>query len=122
MRALLGAPTNRMQGFLAAGHVCTVMGYEEYEPIAAHYRVPIVVTGFEPLDILEGVYMCVCQLEQGRGEVGVPPRLAPVGKQAPPTPSCSLIRELRFNTFRVSGSSSPRAHGSSSIAAAAAVR
>jgi hypothetical protein len=48
MRALLGAPTNRMQGFLAAGHVCTVMGYEEYEPIAAHYRVPIVVTGFVP--------------------------------------------------------------------------
>jgi hydrogenase expression/formation protein HypD len=45
------------------------MGYEEYEPIAAHYRVPIIVTSFEPLDILEGVYMCVCQLEQGRGEV-----------------------------------------------------
>jgi hydrogenase expression/formation protein HypD len=58
-----------VQGFLAAGHVCTVVGYEEYEPIAAQYRVPIVVTGFEPLDILEGVYMCVCQLEQGRGEV-----------------------------------------------------
>ena len=90
MRALLGAPTNRMQGFLAASHVCTVNGYEEYEPIAAHYRVPIVVTGFEPLDILEGVFTCVCQLEQGRGEVGVPPRLAPVCKQAPPTPSCSL--------------------------------
>jgi hydrogenase expression/formation protein HypD len=69
MRALLDAPTNRVQGFLAAGHVCTVMGYEEYEPISAQYRVPIVVTGFEPLDILEGVYMCVCQLEQGRGEV-----------------------------------------------------
>jgi hydrogenase expression/formation protein HypD len=69
MRALLDAPTNRVQGFLAAGHVCTVMGYEEYEPIAAQYRVPIVVTGFEPLDILEGVYMCVSQLEQGRGEV-----------------------------------------------------
>jgi hydrogenase expression/formation protein HypD len=69
MCALLDAPTNRVQGFLAAGHVCTVMGYEEYEPIAARYRVPIVVTGFEPLDILEGVYMCVLQLEQGRGEV-----------------------------------------------------
>ena len=66
---LLDAPTNRVQGFLAAGHVCTVMGYEEYEPIAARYRVPIVVTGFEPLDILEGVHMCVRQLEQGRGEV-----------------------------------------------------
>jgi hydrogenase expression/formation protein HypD len=69
MRALLDSPTNRVQGFLAAGHVCTVMGYEEYEPIAAHYRVPIVVTGFEPLDILEGVYLCVRQLEAGRSEV-----------------------------------------------------
>lgn len=69
MEALLDAPTNRVQGFLAAGHVCTVMGYDEYEPIAAKYRVPIVVTGFEPLDILEGVYMCVCQLEQARSDV-----------------------------------------------------
>ena len=52
-------PRNRVQGFLAAGHVCAVMGYEEYEPIAAQYRVPIVVTGFEPLDMLQGVYMAV---------------------------------------------------------------
>jgi len=66
MRAILDAPTNRVEGFLAAGHVCTVMGYEAYEPIAARYRVPIVVTGFEPLDILEGIYMCVRQLEEGR--------------------------------------------------------
>ena len=69
MRALLEAPTNRVQGFLAAGHVCTVMGYDEYEPIAAQYGVPIVVTGFEPLDILEGVLLCVRQLEAGRSEV-----------------------------------------------------
>jgi hydrogenase expression/formation protein HypD len=69
MRALLGAPDNRVQGFLAAGHVCTIMGWSEYEPIASHYRVPIVVTGFEPLDILEGIWMCVRQLEQGRYEV-----------------------------------------------------
>jgi len=69
MEALLDSPTNRVQGFLAAGHVCTVMGYDQYEPIAAQYRVPIVVTGFEPLDILEGVYMCVLQLERGRSEV-----------------------------------------------------
>jgi len=69
MTAILGGPTNRIQGFLAAGHVCTVMGFEEYFPIAARYRVPIVVTGFEPLDILEGVYLCVSQLEEGRGEV-----------------------------------------------------
>jgi hydrogenase expression/formation protein HypD len=66
MRAILGAPDNRVQGFLAAGHVCTVMGYEEYEPIAAEHRVPIVVTGFEPLDLLQGLYMTVAALEEGR--------------------------------------------------------
>ncbi len=69
MRSLLEAPGNRVQGFLAAGHVCTVMGFREYEPISARYAVPIVVTGFEPLDILEGVYMCVRQLEKGRAMV-----------------------------------------------------
>ncbi len=69
LRAILEAPGNRIQGFLAAGHVCTVMGFEEYEPIAAEWRVPIVVTGFEPLDILEGIYLCVRQLEEGRAEV-----------------------------------------------------
>lgn len=69
MEAVLSSPQNRVQGFLAAGHVCTVMGYEEYPPIAAKYRVPIVVTGFEPLDILQGVYMVVKQLEEGRAEV-----------------------------------------------------
>jgi hydrogenase expression/formation protein HypD len=66
MSAILSAPANRVQGFLAAGHVCTVMGYEEYEPLAARFRVPIVVTGFEPLDLLEGVYHCVRMLEEGR--------------------------------------------------------
>ena len=69
MEAILSSPRNRVQGFLAAGHVCTVMGYTEYEPIARKYHVPIVVTGFEPLDILQGVYMCVKQLEEGRAEV-----------------------------------------------------
>jgi hydrogenase expression/formation protein HypD len=69
IEAILNAPNNRVQGFLAAGHVCTVMGYTEYEPIAKKYRVPIVVTGFEPLDILQGIYMCVKQLEDGRAEV-----------------------------------------------------
>jgi hydrogenase expression/formation protein HypD len=64
--AILSSPTNRVQGFLAAGHVCTVMGYEEYEPLAEQFRVPIVVTGFEPLDLLEGVYRCVSMLEEGR--------------------------------------------------------
>jgi hydrogenase expression/formation protein HypD len=66
MEAILGSPSKRVQGFLAAGHVCTVMGYAEYYPIAAKYRVPIVVTGFEPLDLLQGIYMCVKQLEEGR--------------------------------------------------------
>ncbi len=69
MEALLSSPNNRVQGFLAAGHVCTVMGYEEYIPLAEKYSVPIVVTGFEPLDILQGVYMAVRQLEEGRREV-----------------------------------------------------
>ncbi len=69
MHALLSAPGNRVQGFLAAGHVCTVMGFREYEAMAARYRVPIVVTGFEPLDILEGIHMCVAQLERGRAVV-----------------------------------------------------
>lgn len=69
MEALLSAPEHLVQGFLAAGHVCTVMGYSEYEPIAHTYHVPIVVTGFEPLDILQGVYMCVQQLEQGKAVV-----------------------------------------------------
>lgn len=69
MHAILAAPNNRVQGFLAAGHVCAVMGYWEYPPIAAQYQVPIVVTGFEPLDILQGVLMTVRQLEEGRAEV-----------------------------------------------------
>jgi hydrogenase expression/formation protein HypD len=69
MAALLASPNNKVQGFLAAGHVCTVMGYTEYEPLARQYRVPMVVTGFEPLDILQGVLMCVRQLESGRAEV-----------------------------------------------------
>jgi hydrogenase expression/formation protein HypD len=69
MEAILSSPQNRIQSFLAAGHVCTVMGYEEYEAIAQQYRVPIVVTGFEPLDVLEGVAMLVSQLEEGRAEV-----------------------------------------------------
>lgn len=69
IEAILHSPNCRVQGFLAAGHVCTVMGYDEYLPLAAKYHVPIVVTGFEPLDILQGVLMCVEQLELGRGEV-----------------------------------------------------
>ena len=69
MEAILGSPTNTVHGFLAAGHVCTVMGYEEYIPLAEKYRVPIIVTGFEPVDILQGIFMAVRQLEEGRTAV-----------------------------------------------------
>lgn len=66
MKAILGAPHNRVQGFLAAGHVCAVMGYWEYPPIVEEFQVPVVVTGFEPLDIVRGIKMTVDQLEAGR--------------------------------------------------------
>lgn len=69
MTAILQAPTNRVQGFLGPGHVCTVMGTDEYELIAKRYQVPIVITGFEPVDMLEGLLMTVRQLEDGRHEV-----------------------------------------------------
>jgi hydrogenase expression/formation protein HypD len=69
MEAILAAPDCQVQGFLAAGHVCTVMGTAEYEPIAQRHRVPIVVTGFEPLDLLAGLLRCVRQLERGEGRV-----------------------------------------------------
>ncbi len=69
MEAILSVEESRIQGFLAAGHVCTVMGYEEYLPIAEKYRIPIVVTGFEPVDILKGIHQVVLQLEEGRHEV-----------------------------------------------------
>ncbi len=69
IEALMSSPNCRVQAFLAAGHVCAVMGYEEYFPLVEKYRVPIVVTGFEPLDILQGILMTVLQLEQGRAEV-----------------------------------------------------
>ncbi len=67
--AIMESPTNRVQGFLAAGHVCSVMGTNEYGPLVEKYRVPIVVTGFEPLDVLEGIRRVVLQLEQGRAEL-----------------------------------------------------
>jgi hydrogenase expression/formation protein HypD len=69
IEAILSSPRNRVQGFLAAGHVCAVVGYEEYFPLAEKYHVPFVVTGFEPLDILQGIYLTVRQLEAGRAEV-----------------------------------------------------
>jgi hydrogenase expression/formation protein HypD len=69
MEALMQCPDNRIQGFLAAGHVCTVMGYETYEEFVRVYRVPVVVTGFEPVDLLRGILECVQQLEAGTAQV-----------------------------------------------------
>lgn len=69
MRALLSSDHHRVQGFLGAGHVGVVMGYHEYLPIAEQYRIPIVITGFEPLDIVQGLYLCIKQLEQNRHQV-----------------------------------------------------
>lgn len=69
MKAILSSSYTKIDGFLAAGHVCTVMGYEEYHPIAKKFKIPIVVTGFEPLDLVQGVYLCIKQLEEKRYEV-----------------------------------------------------
>jgi len=69
LEAILASPQRRVDAFLAAGHVCSIMGIEEYLPLAAKHHVPIVVTAFEPVDLLQGIYMCVAQLEEGRAEV-----------------------------------------------------
>lgn len=69
MHAILSSPNNRVQGFLAAGHVCSVMGYHQYHSISQTYKIPIVVTGFEPFDLLKGIWMTVEQLESGKFEV-----------------------------------------------------
>ena len=63
MQALLSAPDNTVQGFLGAGHVCSIMGYHEYHAISRQYKIPIVITGFEPVDILQGIFLCIRQLE-----------------------------------------------------------
>ncbi|MBN1440672.1 MAG: hydrogenase formation protein HypD [Anaerolineales bacterium] len=82
--AILSSPSNRVQAFLAAGHVCTVMGYREYEPLAEEFRAPIVVTGFEPVDLLRGLLAAVRQLAQGRHEVeNAYPRLVSRGGNRP---------------------------------------
>jgi hydrogenase expression/formation protein HypD len=69
MTGILDSPNNRVQAFLGPGHVCAISGWTEYEPIVERYRVPVVITGFEPIDILQGVLMCIRQLEQGRAEL-----------------------------------------------------
>jgi hydrogenase expression/formation protein HypD len=98
MTALLSSPHNRVQGFLAAGHVCTVMGYTEYEPLAEQFRIPIVVTGFEPLDLLEGILNCVLMLEEGRH--GVENRYARVVQRDGNLRSRALLADVFETTDR----------------------
>ena len=69
MEALLSDENNQVQGFLGAGHVCTIMGYHEYIPLAKRHQTPIVITGFEPVDLLQGIYFCIKQLESGQYDV-----------------------------------------------------
>ena len=98
MEAILGSPdpaspgARRVQGFLAAGHVCAVMGTREYEPIAARHRVPVVVTGFEPLDLLQGVWLAVRALEEGR--FGVENQYARAVTREGNRPAQALMREV----------------------------
>lgn len=92
MKAILSSPKNQVQGFLAAGHVCSVMGCTEYVPLARQFRVPIVVTGFEPADILQGILMCVRQLESGRAEVEN--QYARAVREEGSRPAQQLIREV----------------------------
>lgn len=92
MSALLASTENQVQGFLAAGHVCMVMGCEEYELLAQKFRIPIVVTGFEPLDLLEGIYRCVCMLEEDR--FGVENHYARVVRRDGNVQSRALLNEV----------------------------
>jgi hydrogenase expression/formation protein HypD len=92
MEALLASPDRRVDGFLAAGHVCTIMGMEAYGPLARTYRVPIVATGFEPLDLLQGIHMCVAQLEAGRAEVEN--QYARAVRTAGNTPAQAMLHEV----------------------------
>jgi hydrogenase expression/formation protein HypD len=92
MEAILSAPDNRVQGFLAAGHVCAVMGYWEYGPIAEKYQVPIVVTGFEPLDLLQGILMTVEMLEEGR--IGVENQYARAVQYQGNQPAQNIVQEV----------------------------
>ena len=92
MEAVLGSPENRVQAFLAAGHVCAVMGTWEYEPIAEKYRVPVVVTGFEPTDLMQGALMALTALEEGRH--GVENQYARVVTREGNRPAQDLLKEV----------------------------
>lgn len=92
IQAIMESPDVKVDGFLAAGHVCTVMGYWEYHPLAEKYRVPIVVMGFEPVDIVKAILMCVRQLEAGKAEVeNAYPRSVQEGGNAP---AQTIIRQV----------------------------
>ena len=95
--AIMESPSCRVQGFLAAGHVCTVMGMAQYEPLVERYRVPIVVTGFEPLDVLEGIRRTVRQLEEGRAELenAYPRAVAPARQPGGPGRGRGRVHRLR---------------------------
>ena len=88
IRAIMDSPSARVQGFLAAGHVCTVMGLSEYEPLVEQYQVPIVATGFEPPDVLEGIRRVVLQLEQGRADYDAEKRFEVLGITTVESPLC----------------------------------
>jgi len=92
LEAILASPQRRVDAFLAAGHVCSIMGIEEYLPLAAKHHVPIVVTAFEPVDLLQGIYMCVAQLEEGRAEVEN--QYARLVKAGGNRPAQALIQEV----------------------------
>ncbi len=99
--AIMESPTCRVQAFLAAGHVCSVMGTSEYPPLAERYRVPIVVTGFEPLDILEGIRRTVVQLEEGRHELeNAYPRAVTAAGNGPAMAMLSDVFEVTDRTWR----------------------
>ena len=92
MTALLDSPSNRVQGYLAAGHVCTVMGWEQYIPVSEKYKVPIVVTGFEPVDLLEGILLVVRMLEEGK--IGVENQYARVVKREGNRPAQEILAKI----------------------------
>jgi hydrogenase expression/formation protein HypD len=99
--AIMESPTCRVQAFLAAGHVCSVMGTAEYPPLAEKYKVPIVVTGFEPLDILEGIRRTVVQLESGRHELdNAYPRAVKAEGNAPAMAMLRDVFEVTDRTWR----------------------
>ncbi|MFF3729211.1 hydrogenase formation protein HypD [Streptomyces sp. NPDC002476] len=101
MAAVMESPGCRVQAFLAAGHVCSVMGTSQYPSLAEKYRVPIVVTGFEPLDILEGIRRVVLQLEEGRHEVeNAYPRAVPAAGNLPAMEMLRDVFEVTDRTWR----------------------